>query len=848
MAPDGGVYPPKRMASAGIILTATISCLVSLAFLLWGLIIEGPAFYNGQECTMTYSRFQFLPLHVPSHPPNNRYRLLKFTDGRDPRHQHFYPISGSLVEDYQTQNTKKSNQNNNGRLLEFHDNWCLLPRREIDKNASHIEWSDAPHPHRGHPVLYVPGHWGSFSQARSLGAHGTRWTGPYHDASTHQKIFESLRSGRGMHDGTQLLRNMENSTDDIELIMDLLSSTQYYQDGFVMDIYAIDFGEEGAALHSSKILNQADFVARAIETLVEGCHLGDSETGITMVAHSIGAWAVRASLDMNPHLISKGWVQNVINLASPLQSIPYAVDSGVHDLVQTLNERDISDAKQNVAVISVSGGLRDELIPPALGRGQSGSSDSFLANSILEAKSTTEFGMDHRCIVWCYDLLTQIRGVIFMLALTTDRGMGPSERMNIVRRILHQTNHAPKFEDKVKTLHESALDAKGYSALVSVQLAAPYYLNCLLKLCILVGLAHSLLLRPLFLQHQRQRYGQQHGSIYTTCMEVSISLLLLPSIVTISSLIRRLELQFLGWNLRQCYMHECEMLLGTIFVLTQLAALIYFIIVYGVGFVIDKISRRFCTSSQEQLPFGTFGTTLCSCSVKSLRLYPTTCLPLTIAVFVVARGTNVMFDSTALAPTFFVSLAILILGCLLKLIFKPTATNLAERRMTFVILLISLVKATYGKLIYAYSMMQRVGSDNRCCSNEMLACFTSSLLPAFLAIMAVETHDEMTQNALLEWKRRTKGDKGDTGVGICLNKTETPGVFLVINTFLIIWYMWNVLVNYSGDDIVVPLYSVITVVMAYWNCYPLSADAINLYAAIIDDDLSFHCEFKDKDE
>ncbi len=124
MAPDGGVSPPKRKATAGIIVLAAISCLASVSFLLWGLIIEGPAFYNGQECSMTYSRFRFLPLHVPSHHLNNRYRLLKFTDGRDPRHQHFYPISGSLMEDYQTQNTKKSNQknNSNGRLLEFHDN------------------------------------------------------------------------------------------------------------------------------------------------------------------------------------------------------------------------------------------------------------------------------------------------------------------------------------------------------------------------------------------------------------------------------------------------------------------------------------------------------------------------------------------------------------------------------------------------------------------------------------------------------------------------------------------------------------------------------------------------------
>ncbi|KAL7446917.1 hypothetical protein ACHAXM_011699 [Skeletonema potamos] len=834
------------MATGSIlILTAIISCLVSLAFLLRGLIIEGPAFYNGQECTMTYSRFQFLPLQVSS-PLSNRYRLLKFTDGRDPRHQHFYPISGSLVEDYRTQTAKKRHRtNNNGRVLELHDNWCLLPREEINKNTSHIEWSDVPYPHRGHPVLYVPGHWGSFSQSRSLGAHGTRWTGQYyHDANADRKIFESLRSGTGMYNGTQL--SVENFTEDVELMMGLLSSQ--YLDGFVMDVFALDFGDEGAALHSSKILNQADFFASAIETMVEGCHLGDSQIGITIVAHSIGAWAVKASLDMNPHLVSKGWVKNVINLASPLQSIPYAVDSGVHDIVKTLNERG-SDTKRNVAMVSVSGGLRDELIPPSLSRGQS---ESFLASSILEmkaaSKANTKFGMDHRCIVWCYDLLTQIREVVFMLAVTTDRGMNPSERLNIVRMTFHRRNHTQTFEDEVKTLHKRAVDAKGYPALVSVQLAAPYYLNCLLKLCILVGLAHSLLLWPLFLQHRRQPCTNQK-EFKTTCMEVSISLLVIPIIVTMSSLIRRLEFHSFGWSLRLCYMHECELLVGTIFVLTQLAALFYFIVVYGVGFGIDKISCKLglgCLLSQGQHQSGkTFATVLGYCSMRSLRLYPVAYLPLAVGVSCVATTMNEN-GQMSIVPTLFVSTAIFILGCLLKLIFKPNATNLEERRIAFVILLVSHLKATYGKVIYAYSMMEGVGPANNWYSDEVLVSFTSSSLPTFLAIMAIETHDVMTQNALLEWKRRTKSENENTGVDIGFNKTHR--VFIVTNTCVFIWYMWNVLVNYSGDDIVVSLYSILTVAMSYWKCYPLSADAMNVFAAVIDDELSFHFEFKDKDE
>jgi len=136
-------------------------------------------------------------------------------------------------------------------------------------------------------------------------------------------------------------------------------------------------------------------------------------------------------------------------------------------------------------------------------------------------------------------------------------------------------------------------------------------------------------------------------------------------------------------------------------------------------------------------------------------------------------------------------------------------------------------------------------NDSRGHNNEMLVSSISSLLPAFLAIMAVETHDAMTQNALLDWKVRTKSN-GDALVGIGLN--ETNRFLSISNTFLVTWYMWNVLVNYAGDDILLPLYSVLTVAVSYWKCCPLSADAMNVYAAIIDDDLSLKCEIKDKDE
>ena len=209
--------PPRALPRAGVVVAVVVlaaavsSCTLGLTLLLRGLLVEGPDFYNGGECRMTYSQFVFLPLRValPSSsattttttttttssaaPRKERYRLLKFTDARDPRHGHLYPVSGSMAEDYRRSSSSSSSSSSEndrdddptGRLLEMTDNWCLLRRDQVPREGKDGEegtmmggsWTEAPHPHPGHPVLYVPGHWGSYSQSRSLGAHGTRWTG-----------------------------------------------------------------------------------------------------------------------------------------------------------------------------------------------------------------------------------------------------------------------------------------------------------------------------------------------------------------------------------------------------------------------------------------------------------------------------------------------------------------------------------------------------------------------------------------------------------------------------------------------------------------------------------------------
>jgi len=82
-------------------------------------------FQNGSECEMTYSRRQFIACPGPN-------SLYKFVDVRDPRHR------GLL-----------------NQKLPAAEQFCNRQRKV---------------------VFYIPGHWGSFSQCRSLGAHGVQLT------------------------------------------------------------------------------------------------------------------------------------------------------------------------------------------------------------------------------------------------------------------------------------------------------------------------------------------------------------------------------------------------------------------------------------------------------------------------------------------------------------------------------------------------------------------------------------------------------------------------------------------------------------------------------------------------
>lgn len=245
------------------------------------------------------------------------------------------------------------------------------------------------HLHNNHQLTCSLDIGGSYQQSRSLGAHGLQLTAANNPAQK-RRVLQAIQNNEWTGNATDV-------------------------DSFVFDVYALDFGEEGAGLHGRLVELQSAMVADSVEFLVETCHL----ESVIVVAHSIGGYAVRLALFDYPQLRSV--VHNVITLATPHLHPVLSIELSVHRIHARMEQEDF--IQNNVALVSIGGGLRDEMIPPHLCRASQDSVLNVAATDIVVpgSKMPPLLGMDHRAIVWCYNLLLPLRQIIFTLRTSDSR-------------------------------------------------------------------------------------------------------------------------------------------------------------------------------------------------------------------------------------------------------------------------------------------------------------------------------------------------------------------------------------------------------------------------------------------
>jgi pimeloyl-ACP methyl ester carboxylesterase len=395
---------------------------------------------------MTYSRYKFLPIEVTNYTAGARpYRLMKFVDARDPRNVHLWE-GGSIGE-------KQSDPHDDGtKVHRLSDNWCLLPQSNY--TVENEIFAMAPYPNPGHPVLFIPGHWGEYRQARSLGAHGTTFTRRSHSYQYQNDVV------RGLKDGT-LNGKVEGDGDGNGDI-----------NHFIYDVYTADFDGEGSGLHGSRMVRQAYFVAQSILTIAKACNA----ESITVVGHSIGGIVAKAVPLLSPE--ARQYIKTIVTLASPHRGFPYSFDSSVQRFYNYIDEWNIKERKEAPTIISISGGLRDELIPPSTCAIDPSLGLAMLAKDIMPASSAegtmadVSLGCDHKAISWCHNVLSVVRTMIFAAADVENFFYKVETRVDHVRNF-----SKIQFDDYAEALQaeeRSFSDTYGFGKAAAIQATMPY--------------------------------------------------------------------------------------------------------------------------------------------------------------------------------------------------------------------------------------------------------------------------------------------------------------------------------------------------------------------------------------
>uniref|UniRef100_U5EZS7 GPI inositol-deacylase n=1 Tax=Corethrella appendiculata TaxID=1370023 RepID=U5EZS7_9DIPT len=255
----------------------------------------------------------------------------------------------------------------------------------LTKKARNMEFSGAP-------VIFIPGHSGSYKQARSLAS-------------------VALRKG------------IDNN---------------WIQH---LDYFTVDFNEEYTGVFGGTLEDQTQFLEHCITSVLDLYkHLPNRPKSIVLVGHSMGGKVAQAML-LSPN-VSK-FVHTIINLATPMDkpvlSLDYYLQSyydkienywsinrefqlEITNTTNTCCKRDNPiDGKvdrknddlfvlNDKLLITIGGGSRDIIIHPGLTNSKF-SDIHAMATNIPDVWLTT----DHLCIVWCLELVLVINRYLYSI-------------------------------------------------------------------------------------------------------------------------------------------------------------------------------------------------------------------------------------------------------------------------------------------------------------------------------------------------------------------------------------------------------------------------------------------------
>lgn len=268
------------------------------------------------------------------------------------------------------------------------------------------------------PVLFIPGHAGSYKQSRSI-------------ASETTVQFDQLLKTHGrLYQRTKLdFFTCKSGTMTKTLISALIDNN--YVAGM-----AVDYNEELSAIHGPTLLAQAEYTNDAIRYILS---LYSPSTSIIIVGHSMGGFIARV-LPTIPSF-NGNRLSTIITLSTPHSTPPAPVDSTMVRLYRDVNrfwrQETLDGVLKDVAVLSIAGGNLDNIVASDAASlyGIIPSSHGFTVYSTGIPHVWT--GADHMAILWCNQLVQKVAAAIIKMVDSKNPSIikPVHTRLSILKRI-----------------------------------------------------------------------------------------------------------------------------------------------------------------------------------------------------------------------------------------------------------------------------------------------------------------------------------------------------------------------------------------------------------------------------
>lgn len=200
-----------------------------------------------------------------------------------------------------------------------------------------------------------------------------------------------------------------------------------------LDFFAIDFNEEFSGIHGHYLHNQTIFLNQAVKIIKRLYYKKQKDVKLIVIAHSFGGIIFKGLINLPSFKIDD--ILLLLTLATPHQKSVFPFDSSFHTYYSQIQKNTENYKKyQQIAKISIGGGLNDNLVRSDLTNTKELNQWSLTSNSVPEVWVPA----DHKCIVWCKQLIKKLVHLIYDLL---EERSHDEQMLNRNLIIEHHLNH-----------------------------------------------------------------------------------------------------------------------------------------------------------------------------------------------------------------------------------------------------------------------------------------------------------------------------------------------------------------------------------------------------------------------